>query len=483
VATAVLASLVPALQAAADEPADAVRRGPSGGRRLFQFFQAGASLTLVGCGLVLVFTRDYLPTRVGGYGGMFAMFIGLLLAVPVLVGWIARILLPIARRVFGVEARLAADNLLRAPGRTGVVVGALAAGVALMTLTAGVCTSSERPIVDWLRRSLTADIFVLAGGKENLTSLVLPMAPTTADEIRAMPGVEHVVGMRFTQPEYNGRIAYLIACDAEVYLKSHRARDAAPHIGKFQYLSRPGMALISENFAALNRLKVNDTLSLRGPKGPVQLQVAGIIPEYSWSRGSILVDRAWYAREYDDPLLDLCHVFAAPGREDEVRRQVEEFCGRRALFPFSRSELDSYLNDVIRRVYQLAYLQQVVVAIVAALGVVMALLISVLQRRRELGLLRAVGATSGQVLYSVLAEAALMGIFGTILGIAAGIPLEWYVLRVLILEESGFLFPLLVPWREVLVIGVVAVVAATLAGLMPAVRASRLEIAAAVAYE
>jgi putative ABC transport system permease protein len=138
---------------------------------------------------------------------------------------------------------------------------------------------------------------------------------------------------------------------------------------------------------------------------------------------------------------------------------------------------------MIRRVYSIAYLQETVVGIVAALGVVATLMISVIQRRRELGLLRAVGATQGQVLRSVLFEALLMGLIGSVLGVLFGIMLEWYAVKVILLEESGFRFPLTLPWREAALISALALTTATVAGLLPAARAVRLRIADAIAYE
>jgi putative ABC transport system permease protein len=123
------------------------------------------------------------------------------------------------------------------------------------------------------------------------------------------------------------------------------------------------------------------------------------------------------------------------------------------------------------------------VGLVAALSVVTALLISVLQRRRELGLLRAIGATRGQVLQSVLAEALLMGLIGTGIGILVGIPLQWYVLQVILPEEAGYSFPVRFPWLPSAIIATLAVGTATLAGLLPAVRAMHLRIADAIAYE
>jgi putative ABC transport system permease protein len=149
----------------------------------------------------------------------------------------------------------------------------------------------------------------------------------------------------------------------------------------------------------------------------------------------------------------------------------------------NRESVHLYLAGVIDRLFRVAYLQQVIVAVVAALGVVTSLLISVLQRRRELGLLRAVGATQRQVLQSVLAEAMLMGLIGTLLGFALGLPMEWFLLRVVMREETGFLFDVLIPWREAVGIGAISVLTATAAGLVPALHAVRLRIPDAIAYE
>jgi putative ABC transport system permease protein len=120
---------------------------------------------------------------------------------------------------------------------------------------------------------------------------------------------------------------------------------------------------------------------------------------------------------------------------------------------------------------------------VAALGVVTALLISVLQRRQEMGLLRAIGASQMQIVRSVVAEAALMGVIGTAIGLIVGIPMEWYVLQVVLLEESGYLFAMYIPWVECLFISAAAILLATVAGLGPALYAVRQRIPEAIAYE
>ena len=138
---------------------------------------------------------------------------------------------------------------------------------------------------------------------------------------------------------------------------------------------------------------------------------------------------------------------------------------------------------MVEKVYGVAYAQQIVVMIVAGLGVITALLISVLQRKHEMGLLRAIGASRGQVIYSVLAEACLMGIIGTLIGVVVGIPMQWYVLNVVLLEEAGFAFPVYLPWVEAGLVSAAALITAIFAGLGPAIYAVRQRIPDAIAYE
>jgi putative ABC transport system permease protein len=181
----------------------------------------------------------------------------------------------------------------------------------------------------------------------------------------------------------------------------------------------------------------------------------------------------------------MCHVFLKSGRVGTAAtdRELERYAASKGLFVTDRDALRQFLSELISRVYLLAYLQQLVVGVVAALGVVTALLISVLQRKRELGLLLAVGATPVQVLRSVLAEAMLMGLFGTVLGILIGLPMVWYVLKVVLVDESGFVLDILIPWKQTLVIAAVSISTATIAGLLPAIRAIQTRIPDALQYE
>lgn len=484
VVTALLAAVVPALRAASQEPADAVRRVPPRHGWRWRVAQVGGCGLVIALGIAAIASRSVLPPRAGSFGGIALVLIGSLASAPLLAEVAAQVVSPVARRFLRVEARLAADNLARSPGRTGLVIAALAAGVALLLETAGLTVSTEVALLDWLDVALAADLFVTgadppAGGSSQ------PIDESLAQDIAALPEVAIVLPVRFRHPNFRDTRILMIALDV---IGTGSVPDHRPDIRLQEILPRlrePGSVVISENFAVLHKVGVGDTITLRGPDGPVALRVTGIVVDYSWNRGTVYIARGHYRALFHDPLVDAFDVYLRPGADlDTVRETVSRRWGaQHSLMTLTRPELRDLVSSLLRRMYALAYAQEGVVGLVAALGVVTALMISVLQRRRELGLLRAVGASRGQVLRSVLAEAILMGLFGAALGILIGVPLEWYAVRVILQEETGFTFAVRVPWAAAGVVAGATIAVATLAGLGPAVHAMRLRIPEAIAYE
>jgi len=488
VATSVLAGLLPAIQAAAQDPADAVRRTPGSIGGVWRMAHRAVCIALVAIGVAMILTRHELPPRVGAFAGMATTLIGLLMAMPIFVGIMVQFVQPILRQSLPIEARLAADNLVRSPGRTGLVIGALAAGVAVMIQTAGVGRSNEEPIARWLDEVIQADMFVSAGTVSEAMSSQCPSDPNLVRDIAKLPGVEHVAGIRYVRPQFNGTVVFMVAIDIPEFVEPSQQRgpDGLPGLGKLRALTNTNGVIISDNFALKHRVRPGDSITLTGPRGPIRLPILDTAVDYSWSRGTLFMDRAVYAKLFDDQQVDICHVFVTHESEEKrlaAREQVSRFASDRGLFSADRSALRKFLAELIDRISKLVHLQQIVVGIVAALGVVTSLLISVMQRKRELGLLLAVGATPAQIVRTVLAEAVLMGVFGTILGIMMGIPLEWYVLKVVLFEESGFLFDLVLPWQQAFGISIGAVLVATLAGLFPALQAVKTRIPDALNYE
>src|SRR5262249_12721288 len=183
-------------------------------------------------------------------------------------------------------------------------------------------------------------------------------------------------------------------------------------------LREKGAVVVSENFASLYGVKVGDTIRFPGDGREVRALVVGLAADYTWNRGTIFIDRGWFRELYSDHQVDIFDLFLQPGADPaHVRADLLTRYGRReALHVLARPAVHEDVRKSLGRVYSLAYAQQSVVGMVALLGVVSALFISVLQRRRELGLLRAVGGTQAQILRSVLAEAVLMRLIGAAVG-------------------------------------------------------------------
>jgi putative ABC transport system permease protein len=486
VGTAMLAALLPALQAASEEPADAVRRVPQSGRLRHRLEHVSSVLLLLALGFACVTWREYLPRRVGVFAGAILLFVSGLVLVPLVTELLGRLLRPFVRSFLGLESRLAADNLVRSPGRTGIVIAALAATAGLVFGLSGFIHSTKRTVYTWIDDKIAADLFLTCGGSIDSASLTQPMDARIGKDVKESlkNDIEAAVGIRFHILDFRDRLIFMLAIDANAF-DSGSTRSLARNLGKYPRLREGGTALVSENFAALYGVHPGDCISVRGRNGPIELEVIGTMVDYTWNRGTLLVDRAWFSKQFGDDLVDIWDVYLRPGADPAaVRDQIQEKFGQQeALYGATRAEMHKSIELGIDRIYTLGYAQFFIVGLVTLLGVVSALFISVLQRRRELGLLRAVGASRGQVLGTVLAEASLMGLFGALIGFLVGLILEWYTIRLILFDEAGFVFPMLVPWKPAAVVFALSLILATLVGLWPAYHATRLRIAEAIAYE
>jgi putative ABC transport system permease protein len=490
--TALLAALVPAWQASLENPAEAVRRMPKMPTWRHRFLQVGTSLLLLSIGMLLILERERLPAKVGTFGGLMGMLLGSLLGAPTLAAVIARLLQPVARAFWGVEARLAADNLVRSPARTGLVIAALGAGVMLVMQTAGLIKSNRHALREWMQDTGAADIIVTSGSSISTSGQSRLMARALGNELMKqlgdkLPELQAVLPVREDHVRYRHTQIHLVAVDARAFYAIDKDRQhPVSDLAQYQQLAEHrGGVLVSDNFAALHRVRVGDTVTVAG----LTLPVLGKVVDYSWNHGTVFLNLAEYrqlSQKADRDQVSSFEVYlrqpVPEGAVEKVRQALREQLGKEYEV-HTRAEIQQQVDAVIENLYSVAYSQEVVVGIVAALGVVTSLLISVMQRRREMGTLRAIGASRAQVIRSVLAEAGLMGVIGTALGLAVGVPLEWYVLNVIFLDEAGYLFPVIIPWAEAGIITVAALAAATVAGLLPALSAVQQRIPEAIAYE
>ncbi|MFO0909838.1 MAG: ABC transporter permease [Isosphaeraceae bacterium] len=490
VATTVIAAMIPTLRAAHLNPLAALARLPESGREQVGRWQRGALLGSVVMTLGCLLLGERIGPRFRTFGSLAAGLAAGLLAIPVFTNLSARLLRPLSEAWLGLPGRLAADHLIRTPtrrrrrDRRGSREG-------WRHLSDRGRDSRKRGSGARLGRYLHCGRSLRHLGRSaERGGQTLPLRPEIGKKSKSRYKAR-AVPMTFRYLPWNrqGVAArlMLLALDARAYVDAfHDRRPPLADLDLYRQLSERGTVIVSENFAALYGVSVGDTIQLPGVSGPVLLRVVGTVVDFSCDRGTVMVDRAQFRDEFEVENVDVFSV-TLPGSVDVAavadRLQRSDWGAEHAIVALPRAALRGHILGMIGRLYGVAYVQELAAVVVAGLGVAMALLISTLQRQRELGLLRAVGATPGQAVGLILAEAALLAVVGIALGLVIGVVLEWYVLRVVLLEETGFVFPVLIPWVHAGVVAVVAALGALLAGLGPALRAARLRIAENIAYE
>ncbi len=486
IGAALLASIAPAAAAAAEPPSDALRRAPVQPRAFRAWLPILTALLSATIGLLMHFFRSDLPPRWGTYYGLYFFGTAFMLATPIVARWGVHLLRPLARSL-GTGGRLASDDLARAPARTGLTIGALALGLALTIVIAGLIASTEEPIFNWVDRAIRADLFVTAGSPITAGSEHTPMDASLEDKLRqGRPEIREVVPVRIAENKLGDKTIKICALPLERYHHMTALEMTAGEPEAWRELMAPGSraVVVSDNFALQHRLRVGDDFELESPSG-ARWQIVGTIVDYTWNRGTIFMDRRQYIDHFKDSQVDIFHLYLKPGADAAaVRADVDrQLGGAHGLVIQTSQVFRQYIEKMLYQFYSLLHANAVMALAVAFLGVANTLAISVLQRRRELGLLRAVGATRWQVAWSVLAQALLIGVLGLILGVALGALLQVYALEILMVEEAGQFFAFLFPLTMTLVTIVAAVIAAQVSGAVPALRAAYLPISEAVAYE
>jgi putative ABC transport system permease protein len=490
VTAAIFAAIIPAVQTARLDPIAALRRIDELPHRplLWRSLIPTVAIALAGGAI-----HECAPHSTSGtWASLFFLVVAILFLTPQLTRLLGFLLRPAVRRWAGVAFTLALDNLLRWPRRYGLAAATLAGGTALLMQTGGVIRSNEDAVRDWLDRSVIGDLFVTSGGPLSASGQNLPMRDSLADPWRQrIPGLR-IVPMRFRhvdwrQGDHSARIL-LVLLDAPAYRSMIEERfPDLPDRRLYQLLSeQPDAALVSRNFAALHNLNAGDRLVLPSMEGPKTFRILGCVADYSCMQGTVLIDRSRHARAFDGSMADVWSVTVPAGVDiDRARQELQESSGgfSESLFVVTHEEMRSHALGMIRRLYGVAVAQQSLVAFASILGVAAAMAISVLQRSGELGTLRGLGATRFQMIRFVLAESFMVGLLGTVAGLLLGIPLEWFMVKVVLLSETGFVFPMRMPWGVAIIGGLLTPACAALGGLAPALTAARINSAGVVACE
>ncbi|HLK62897.1 MAG TPA: FtsX-like permease family protein [Bryobacteraceae bacterium] len=482
VVMSMIAAFIPARNAARVEPIQALQKGR------YQVLGAGESRTrritaLIATGIALA-CLPFSQYHTALFGGFILTALACLLLTPFLSLEMAKLLRRPLKSLRPIEGSLAADSLIQAPRRTSATVAALMLSLALVIGQGGMARSSVESLRDWMEGTLNPDLFINASA--NLASTEFRFPAGMESELRAIPGVDEVQPVRTLRKEFRGKPVMIVALDMTSVAKRVRRHVVEGDDATMNRLAAEGKGvIIAENLAILENIHLGDTINVPVNSGSLPLPVAGVIRDYSNQLGAIFLDRAIYARTFQDDTVNIFRVYLKPGfAPEDVRRTVNERLGdHRRLFIMLNAEIKDYIMKVADAWLGMTYVQVVVAMVVALLGIVNTLTVSISDRRRELGVLRAVGGLRAQIRGTIWLEAISIGTIGLVLGIAAGCLFLYYDLQALKHGFGGMPLAYEFPTGIAVVLVPVILGAAVASAIVPAETAVRSSLVEALEYE
>ena len=390
---------------------------------------------------------------------------------------IARVAAQWIRPLLGIGGRLALDRLRSLPPPLALAAGVLALCLGLMLMAGSLARSFERSVLDFIRHQVRADLVVAAPTTTGWVESPLP--GDLADALARIPGVAAVERLRLAEHDYHGTRISIDSLEASAFAPT-RADDFVFAAGEaaqaLPRVARGEAALVSRNFARQQRVRLGDVLVLETPRGTLQLPVAGIVVDYVSPRGSVILARPLYRQWWDDERANRFHVTLEPGAPlDAVRRAIAEGPGGTVggVVIRTQRELFAYHRDAVRRAFRFTSAIEVLPLLVALLGLMEALFAVGIDRRRELAVLRASGMTRGQLARTVLAESGAVSALGLFGGLVMGTVLAVFWIRINFAQQLGWDLDLHLAVERLPAVGLLAMVAGTGTGVLPAWRLAR----------
>ncbi|HJQ29871.1 MAG TPA: ABC transporter permease [Rubrobacter sp.] len=491
IAVTVVAALYPALRAGRVSPVEAMRArsgiatGEKKRSRGVSRFAPVSGLVLAGAGVPWIYyLAKNLSANLGGLvyasgiAAIIAAFLGISLAIPVLVRPLAALFSPVLRLLFGVEGRMAAANATRNRGRTALTASALMVGISLVVAFSALGGSLLGSIRDYLDGSLGSD-YIVQPTQQNSDAGFSAKLP---EEINHVQGVEKTTSIVSTFRRDGKKVSAVFGVD-ENYPEIFRVNYAAGGPDAFPKMEDGG-ALVGKQIAEDRDLGVGSKIKLPGPKGIKNYRVEGIIKNDILAGGTgIYLSKETLARDFNETESEFLAIKAEPGSDrDALARRVKKVLKGYPQFTlYSNAEWKAQIESDFNRQYVFFYAIMGVSVAVSAFGVVNTLSMSVFERTREIGILRAVGTTRLQIGRLIIDEGIVISLIGCLVGVVLG-----SLLGYLFVQGSGaggfeidFYYPKL-PALAALLSGLFIGV---FAGLLPARSAARKDIVEAVQYE
>ncbi len=386
--------------------------------------------------------------------------------------------------------RLAAENLGRSLRRNGITIAALSCAVAMMTGLTIMIFSFRSSVDAWVSRGVVADLFIAPASNEAIgLDAFVPSA--AIDWLRARPGVSGVDTFREIQvtPETAGvggaeRFAARLAVIGGQY-RSNMEFDGGGAAEKMGRVFRGEAVAVTESFARKFRVGAGDSIAVATPRGRQEFKIAGVYADYTRDQGVILIARLLFEKFWDDPRVQSLAIYLAPGAAAENVAEAfrVQFNGAGEFAIYSNRDLRRRILTIFDQTFAVTYILRTVAVLVAFVGIFLSVTTLVTERAREIGVLRAIGASGAQIQGLFMAESAMIGALASGLGLVSGALLAVVLTRVVNPAFFGWTIALRVPWKALILTPMWIVPAAIAAAWLPANRATRSMIAETIREE
>jgi putative ABC transport system permease protein len=484
---ALLAATLPAWRAARIEVVQTLRtRGveQAGRETRLGWIVRGAVVVAL---LVVLILQTLTRSSVWGLVATALIATGTALAARPLLHLVERPVVAALRALGGPAGRFATAVITRNPRRTALTVATLGVGLGSVLWIATLAHSLEASVVETLGRAMSSD-FIVSSMYEGAGAIEAPVDDRLLTHLAAVPGVAAVAAERAVDWHHAGGPIAIMALDPS-YLRSRAFGDWAlqgDHLpDAWERVARGEAITVSSNFVLHLGVRVGDVVTLETPSGPLSLPVAGITTDFLSPRGTVKMSRTLYAERWNDSQITHAFVQLLPDAEPaKVRATIAGRLGRvYGLRILTAGELREYFGGLVRRAFALSGVLTVLVLLIVLAGMADTLAASVVERTREFGAVRAVGVERRHLRRMIVLEGLTLGVLGLVLAVAAGLMLGILWVNATFPYLLGWVLELRLPWQRLLTAAVAAVGVSLAAGLLPALRAGRLEPAAALRYE
>lgn len=480
----VLAAYIPARRAGKVSPMAALRDAGTPADAKSGWVRAGLGLVVTGAGAAALWATTRVDEASDGSGllglGVLLTLVGFIVIGPLLAGVVVRALSAVLLRLFGPVGRLAERNALRNPRRTGATGAALMIGLALVACLSVVGSSMVASATDELDKSVGADFIVESANGQ----LIVPQA---AEALASAQGIEHLthykfLGAKLSGPDGKATDEHVTAADptyAEDVRREVLSGDLDEAYGK-------DAMSVGEEYATAHHVKVGDTITVAFKAGgTAKLKVAAITSdETALDQGAMYLNTSTaqrYVPADKMPQNMIMFAKAKDGQEDAAYAALKSSVAKYPQYKVrNQADFKENLKDQIGQLLNVVYGLLALAIIVAVLGVVNTLALSVVERTREIGLMRAIGLSRRQMRRMIRLESVVIALFGALLGLGLGMGWGTSAQQLLALEGLGVLD---IPWPTIITVFVASAFVGLFAALVPAFRAGRMNVLNAIATD